>query len=183
MSSHPSLLIIMCRAPEEGTRQVAAEGTETRGVSICPGSHSAEGVELKVPCHLHDSHRELKSGPDALKPRDGTSPSVLNACMHAWMLSFTHFQGGKQEPVLEKSHHQILALKKEKKRKDAIDPIAHRKRGHFAGTGRPLNNDVHTPGAQRLKETASQWLCVGFTSPRGHRGCRRDPLPSTRALH
>lgn len=45
---------------------------------------------------------------------------------------------------------------------DEIDLIAHRKRGHLAGTRRPLNNDVHTPSALRLKETG---IPVAFPGP------------------
>lgn len=59
--------------------------------------------------------------------------------------------------ILENSNHQKLVL-----RKDEIDLIAHRKQRHLAGTGRPLNNDVHTPGALRLKETG---ISVAFPGP------------------
>lgn len=44
--------------------------------------------------------------------------------------------------------------------KENIDPVAHREQGHLAGTRRPLNNDVHAPGAPRLKATS---IPVAFT--------------------
>lgn len=37
--------------------------------------------------------------------------------------------------------------------KHETDLIAHRKLGHLAGTGRPLNHDTRTLGTLRLKET------------------------------
>lgn len=74
-----------------------------------------------------------------------------------WMILFTHFHGGEHRNILEKYNHQTLAL-----RKDETDLIAHRKQGHLAGTRRPLNNDVHTPGSLRLKETG---IPVAFVGP------------------
>lgn len=55
----------------------------------------------------------------------------------------------------------MLALEK----KDEIDPIAHRKQGHLAGTRRPLNHDVHTLRARRLKETGIPMAFPGLHLP------------------
>lgn len=70
--------------------------------------------------------------------------------------------------------------------KHETDLIAHRKLGHLAGTGRPLNHDMKTRGALRLKETGIKVAVPGshlLLWSWGTAELQMASLPSTRASH
>lgn len=94
---------------------------------------SQQRIENRVPWlpHKYPAQRQNQpefavSGNDTVRALQGGEPRER----------FTEMQSSNASP-----------------RTDEIDLIAHRKQGHFAGTRRPLNNDVHAPGSLRLKET------------------------------
>lgn len=91
--------------------------------------------------------------------------SIQRSCLEmesiqlSWMNEWQPSQTSREVNARISERNAIL---QSSLREDEINPIAHRKRGHLAGTRRPLNNDVHTPGAGRLKETG---ILMAFPEP------------------